>query len=67
MDEVLTLEDKMPFGKYQGWTVRDILADDANYLRWFITNVTMLCLDSDVEDALENEALRQELIADSYQ
>lgn len=67
MDEVLTLEDKMPFGKYQGWAVRDILADDANYLRWFTANVTMLCLDSDVEDALENEALRQELIADSYQ
>ncbi len=65
-EEILELDDMMPFGKYKGWTVRDILGDDVNYLRWFTANVTGACLDSEVEDALSNEALRQELIADSY-
>ena len=66
MDELLELDDTMPFGKYKGWTIRDILADDASYLRWFIGNVNSIGLDDVVEDALSNEALRQELIADSY-
>lgn len=66
MDDVLELDDDMPFGKYKGWMIRDILADDAGYLRWFTANVTTAQLDSIVEDALSNEALRQELIADSY-
>ena len=66
MDDILELDDKIPFGKYKGWTVRDVLADDANYLRWFSANVTDVCLESVIEDALDNEALRQELINTCY-
>lgn len=65
-EQILELGDIMPFGKYKGWLVRDILADDAGYLRWFIANVSDVGLASEIEDALENEALRQELIEDSY-
>lgn len=62
MNELLELDDQMPFGNYRGWTVRDVLANDTKYLRWFVANVTNVGMASVVEDALENEALRRELI-----
>lgn len=65
-ENILELDDTLPFGKYKGWIVRDVLADDAGYLRWMIGNVTRVQLESEIEDALENEELRQELINDSY-
>ena len=64
-ENILELDDTMPFGKYKGWIVRDVLADDAGYLRWLLSN-TDRGLACNVEDALDNEALRQELISDSY-
>ncbi len=66
MDDILELDDKIPFGKYKGWAVRDVLADDANYLRWFSANITTVGLESVIEDALDNETLRQELINTCY-
>lgn len=61
-EEILELDDEMPFGKYKDWTIRNILADDADYLRWFMANVTDVTLDSVIEDALVNENLRLELV-----
>lgn len=65
-ENILELDDTIPFGKYKGWTVRDVLADDAQYLRWMISNVPRVSFVIEIEDALENEELRQELINDSY-
>ena len=65
-ENIFELDNTLPFGKYKGWQIRDVLADDANYLRWFVANVSKVSLASEVEDALENEELRQELIASSY-
>ena len=65
-ENILELDDTMPFGKYKGWIVSDVLADDANYLRWMIANVPRVSFESEIEDALGNEELRQELINDSY-
>lgn len=61
-EEILELDDEMPFGKYKDWTIRNILADDADYLRWFTANVNDVTFDSVIEDALENENLRLELV-----
>ncbi len=65
-DEILELDDEMPFGKYKGWELINILDEDEDYLRWFMANVTDVSLDSMIQDALANEALRQELIAGNY-
>lgn len=62
----LDIDDVMPFGKYSGGhTVRHVLADDPGYLRWIANTSNMYCLSDEVEEALENEALRLELIDDS--
>ena len=65
-DDMLELNDIMPFGKYKGWTVRDMLADDASYCRWLVASVNSVNFNCDFMDALDNEALRQELINECY-
>ena len=34
----LTLEDTIPFGKYRGVDVVDIVNDDPDYIEWVINN-----------------------------
>jgi uncharacterized protein (DUF3820 family) len=36
---ILKLKDKIPFGKYKGEAVDDIITFDVNYIKWFQTNV----------------------------
>lgn len=34
-----TLRDRLPFGKYKGISIREILAKDASYIEWCKKNV----------------------------
>jgi hypothetical protein len=49
----------MPFGKYKGMTIDDILADDAGYLLWLHNN-TDFELSAELLFAAENPDLRDE-------
>lgn len=33
----LDFEDEMPFGKYKGETVADVIDDDSGYMVWLLT------------------------------
>lgn len=37
--KILTLDTKMPIGKYRGWKVSDVLLDDWTYIRWYVEKV----------------------------
>ena len=58
----LDLEDQFPFGKHKGQIVADILRDDADYLRWWIENVDDYDLTDDIQEALDDEEWRLDLI-----
>lgn len=60
----LDIDDPMPVGKYIDIPIRHILADDPNYLRWFISESDEFEFEDKIELALENEALRLELVDD---
>ena len=57
MNKMLGLDDfeptplgwlnKMPFGKYKGWRVRQVWAHDVEYLDWALDNVDQFELESD--------------------
>jgi uncharacterized protein (DUF3820 family) len=34
----LTLEDSMPFGKYKGRQIEDLMYDEPKYLAWLVEN-----------------------------
>lgn len=37
----LGLDDTLPFGKHQGYTVEEILKDRPEYIRWLIINTSL--------------------------
>jgi hypothetical protein len=42
----LGLDDILPFGRYQGYTVEEILKDRPEYIRWLIVNTSTKFHDS---------------------
>lgn len=51
--KVLNLDDKMPFGKYNGRLVRVLIEDETAYMRWFADNVTRAVLSVEASNYLE--------------
>ncbi len=45
--QVLSLSDKMPFGKYAGMTIGDLIARDPNYVAWAIKSIGSFNLDAE--------------------
>ncbi|MEM8487666.1 MAG: hypothetical protein AAF564_19095 [Bacteroidota bacterium] len=43
----LSLADKMPFGKYAGMTIGDLISRDPNYVAWAIKTIGSFILDED--------------------
>lgn len=40
-----TIEDIVSFGKYKGWTYKDVYSKDPNYIMWFLQNNSTLDID----------------------
>lgn len=53
----LELDDILPFGRHQGYSVREILKDRPIYISWLIQN-TSLKFDKSVHIMLESAVLR---------
>ena len=49
----LKLSDVMPFGKYGGAQVRQILSGDPHYMRWALENMSAVTFDQEVHDAFD--------------
>lgn len=47
---VLELDDSMPFGKYQGSSLAEVITDNAGYLQWMLVN----CENIQVSDTVKN-------------
>ncbi len=54
-DKLLSLSDKIKFGKYKGYSIEDILADDPSYLEWAIDEIDWFELDDIATQELNNE------------
>lgn len=50
---VLKLKSKMPFGKYEGLLVEDVIRNNVNYARWIEANVDKVEFDNDCIDLIE--------------
>lgn len=37
--KIIQLDDEMPFGKYKGKTLREVIESDKSYIEWVINNV----------------------------
>lgn len=48
----LDLDDKMPFGKYRGYTLSDIIEVDPDYLEWCCNN-TKVKITEDVKEYIK--------------
>lgn len=40
--QVLGLSDKMPFGKFVGYKIENIVRNEPNYARWMLENITSI-------------------------
>ena len=49
---LLGLDDEITFGKYGGYTVREVLDKNPGYLRWCIENLDGIKFSEDVEAEL---------------
>lgn len=49
---LLTLAEKMPFGKYAGEKIEDICRADTGYMDWIVSNSTSARFDLDVLELL---------------
>jgi hypothetical protein len=47
---LIRLKDKMPFGKYNGATVEDVVRCDPKYIEWLLTNSTTARFDFEVNE-----------------
>lgn len=54
---VLGERDRLPFGKYRGRTVRDIMNNDPQYLWWVIENMIDFRIADELHDEIERDAL----------
>ncbi len=52
---LLTLESLMPFGKYQGLSIGDIIARDPNYVWWALHNIGSFNLDAEAFKAYKTK------------
>jgi uncharacterized protein (DUF3820 family) len=50
------LDDTIPFGKYSGRLVEDVLTEDPQYLLWLLENTDRFQCDKVVLDAIMNAA-----------
>lgn len=48
--------NRMPFGKYQGWRIRQIWAEDPEYLDWALDEVEQFNLEAEVHDQVRIDA-----------
>ncbi len=55
----LTLESDMPFGKYKGRQVEDVIEDDPSYVRWMAENSDNIEFDNEALEALEKREQRR--------
>lgn len=55
MPHALTMNDRLPFGKYQGKLVSTVIREDPDYLDWWDNEVGGWPLDEDALDELERE------------
>ena len=53
--KILTLDDKIPFGKYKGKEIWKILEDDSRYLKLCVDNLDSFELDNEAFIALQNK------------
>lgn len=52
---LLTLQSLMPFGKYQGLSIEDIIARDPNYVAWALHNIGSFNLDTEAFKAYKTK------------
>ncbi len=52
-DPRLGLDDVLPFGRHQGYTVEEVLKDRPEYIRWLIVNTSTRFHDSIITRAAE--------------
>jgi len=50
--KTLDWNDEIPFGKYEGYTIREVFEKDVTYLRWFVENVDDCRLSVDVQEEI---------------
>ena len=46
------MDDKLPFGKYKGTEIEEVLSDDPSYLKWMAEN-TDIKFDDEVLEKVE--------------
>lgn len=49
-------DDKINFGKYKGWSVKEVFEDDATYLRWAMINTDRVNFEKDVKEAIQKHS-----------
>ena len=53
--QTLTLSDKMPFGKYAGMPIGDLISRDPNYVAWAIRTIGSFNLDEEATVAFKRK------------
>lgn len=56
----LKLEDKLDFGKYEGYTVKELIKKDPDYLAWACDNIDWFNLDQEAEWTLDYELFKDD-------
>ena len=59
--KILTLNDKLTFGKYRTWTIDQVLDTEPSYIEWAITErIFVLNEEADIELMKALERFRRE-------
>lgn len=58
--KVYGLLDDMPFGKYKGTELRQVIEDDPDYISWALSNVEWFALSTTAEEYFSNYLLDKE-------
>lgn len=56
---LLGLKDKLPFGKYKGKSVEEVIQENAKYLIWCAENISWFALTTEVQDELSKELAKR--------
>jgi len=51
-NQILSLQSTMPFGKYQGQTIKQIIDENRGYVEWLINNIDNMAFDEKVLEIL---------------
>jgi hypothetical protein len=54
----LCLKDKIPFGKYKGKKIKDIIKQDPQYLYWACENISCFALTTEAQEALPEKEIK---------